>query len=76
MRTLLCLRMTAMMISNGSKYLITLNTLRIFSMRDTRNTLNVGPNRLKIGRMDSRSMIAIGVKGYITKAAILPLLES
>lgn len=38
----------------------------IFNIREIRATLNVGFNKLNPGKIDNKSMIAIGVKGYIT----------
>lgn len=65
MSILLCLRTTAKIIKRGSKYLINLKTLKIFSRRETRTILNVGLIMLNVGKMDNRSIMAIGVKGYI-----------
>ena len=54
-----CLRITAKMVSKGSKYLIALKIRRIFKRRVTRNTLKVGLRRLTIGKIDNKSIIAI-----------------
>ena len=54
---------------------MTLNILSIFNKREKRTTLNVGLNRLNIGKMESKSIIAIGVNGYTTKAIQLLFLE-
>ena len=60
--------MTDKIISSGSKYLMILKTRRIFSNLGTRKSLNEGTSRWNMGRMESRSMMAIGVKGWMMKA--------
>ena len=50
-------------------------TLRTFNSLDIRITLKVGFNRLTVGRIESRSTIAIGVNGYTTKATTLFFFE-
>ena len=62
------------MVSKGSKYLIALKIRRIFKRRVTRNTLKVGLRRLTIGKIDNKSIIAIGVIGYNIKASLFFLL--
>ncbi len=50
-------------------------TLRTFNSLDIRITLKVGFNRLTVGRIESRSTIAIGVNGYTMKAITLFFFE-
>lgn len=43
-------------------------TRSILSKRDIRTTLKVGLSKLKVGKIDNKSIIAIGVNGYVIKA--------
>lgn len=50
-------------------------TLITLIKRGTRNNLNDGAKRLTIGKIERRSTIAIGVKGYMKNDANLLLEE-
>ena len=45
----------------------TLNTLNVLKILKSLNNLNPLLNKVNAGRMDTKSMIAQGVNGYLTK---------